>query len=87
MSLTLEDYEKLNPRCEVEHEGVKMLFSTPNTFTYWRVESIYQKEPWTLEWIAGFEPGDILLGLRRERRHVHDMGGCDAPRARLRFRA
>ena len=61
MNMTLEDYERLNPRCEIEHEGVKMSFSTPSTLTRWRVESIYQKEPWTLEWIATFAADEILL--------------------------
>jgi len=61
MELTLEQYEKLNPRCEIEHEGVRMVFSTPGTFTRWRVESIRSKEPWTLEWIAGFRPGDFFV--------------------------
>ncbi len=61
MDLTLEQYEKLNPRCEIEHGGVGMVFSTPSALTRWRVESIHTKEPWTLEWIAGFAPGDILV--------------------------
>lgn len=61
MELTLEQYEKLNPRCEIEHEGVSMVFSTPSALTRWRVESIHDKEPWTLEWIAGFRPGEILV--------------------------
>jgi len=61
MGLTLEEYERLNPRCEVEHEGVKMTFASPSQLTRWRVESIHSKEPWTLEWIAGFTPGEILL--------------------------
>ena len=38
-----------------------MVFSTPNTFTQWRATSIYEKEPWTLEWIAGFKAGETLL--------------------------
>lgn len=38
-----------------------MFFSTPSQFTVWRAQSIFEKEPWTLEWIAGFAPGDILL--------------------------
>jgi FkbM family methyltransferase len=59
--LTLEQYERMQPRAELEHEGVKMLFMTPSTFTLWRVESIYDKEPWTLEWIAGFAAEDVLL--------------------------
>lgn len=59
--LTLEEYERMHPHAEVVHEGVKMYFMTPSTFTLWRVESIYDKEPWTLEWIAGFAPDDVLL--------------------------
>ncbi|MGP1609393.1 MAG: FkbM family methyltransferase, partial [Burkholderiales bacterium] len=61
MSLTLEEYERLNPRCEIEHEGTKMVFATPGQLTRWRVDSIHTKEPWTLEWIATFQPGEILL--------------------------
>lgn len=61
MNLTLDQYEKLNPRCEIEHEGVRMTFMTPSVFTRWRVDSIYQKEPWTLEWIATFKEGETLL--------------------------
>lgn len=61
MKLSLEMYEKLNPRCEIEHEGVRMTFATPSQLTRWRVESIYSKEPCTLEWIASFQPDDLLL--------------------------
>ena len=61
MQLTLEQYEKLMPCSEVEHEGVKMRFATPSVMTFWRVETIRKKEPWTLEWIAGFAPGEVLL--------------------------
>jgi len=61
MSLTLQEYEKLNPHCDVEHNGVKMSIATPNTLTQWRVASIYEKEPWTLEWIASFNDNEILV--------------------------
>ena len=61
MQLTLEQYEKILPASAVEHEGVTMRFVTPSMLTLWRVNSIRTKEPWTLEWIAGFAPGDILL--------------------------
>jgi FkbM family methyltransferase len=61
MKLTLEQYEALNPRSEIEHEGATMVFATPSALTRWRVESIYEKEPWTLEWIATFQPGEIFL--------------------------
>lgn len=60
-SLSLEQYEEMNPRCEIDHEGVTMTFATPSATTRWRAESIYDKEPWTLEWIAEFKPDDILV--------------------------
>lgn len=61
MQLTLEQYETIEFRTKLEHQGVKMVFATPNLHTQGRVQSIFQKEPCTLEWIAGFEPDDVLL--------------------------
>ncbi|HYC47563.1 MAG TPA: FkbM family methyltransferase [Burkholderiales bacterium] len=61
MEWTLEQYEKLDPHAEILHEGVKMIFSTPGAFALWRVQSIYQKEPWTLDWIAGFNADDVVV--------------------------
>jgi FkbM family methyltransferase len=60
-NLTLEEYEMLSPRCEIAHEGKKLIFSTPSKMTRWRVESIYEKEPWTLDWLASFQPGEAML--------------------------
>ena len=61
MQLTLEQYERIAPTAEVEHAGVKMRFATPSAFALWRVQSIRDKEPWTLEWIAGFDDTAVLL--------------------------
>jgi FkbM family methyltransferase len=63
VNITLEDYEQLNPRCEITHAGVRMRFMTPSTFTKWRVDTIYSKEPCTLEWIASFNENDILVDV------------------------
>ena len=43
--LTLEEYEKLNPRCELRHNGVSIVYVTPTSFTKWRVDSLFEKEP------------------------------------------
>ena len=32
-----------------------------NPVTVWRVQTIMQKEPITIEWIAGFEPDCVLV--------------------------
>jgi FkbM family methyltransferase len=61
--LTLEQYEKLVPSCHVEHGGKTVSYLTPNTFLKWRVDSLFTKEPSTIEWIAGFRPEDILVDV------------------------
>lgn len=61
MPLTLPEYEALNPRGEIEHEGARMVFSTPTVLALERVRGIREKEPWTLEWIATFAPGETMV--------------------------
>jgi FkbM family methyltransferase len=63
MDLTLAQYEELNPRCEIAHNGTRMVFATPTTGTKWRVDTIHQKEPCTLEWIAAFDAADVLVDV------------------------
>jgi FkbM family methyltransferase len=61
--LTLEEYEKLNPRCEVAHQGTRVVFATPTVLTKWRVDALFEKEPITIQWISEFSPGDILVDV------------------------
>lgn len=61
--LTLEEYEKLNPRCELTHNGVKVVYVTPTTHTKWRVDSLFEKEPITIEWIGGLAAGEVLVDV------------------------
>jgi len=61
--VNLEDYEKLNPRCIVEHEGRRIVYSTPTLGTKWRVDTLFSKEPVTIEWIGGFAPGAVLVDV------------------------
>ena len=61
--LTLEQYEKLIPSCHVQHEGKTISYLTPSTFLKWRVDSLHTKEPCTLEWIAGFGAGEVLVDV------------------------
>ena len=61
--LTLEEYEKLNPRCELTHNGVRVVYATPTLFTKWRVDSLFEKEPITIQWIAEFAPGEVLVDV------------------------
>ena len=61
--LTLEEYEKLNPRCELTHNGVKVVYFTPTTHTKWRVDSLFEKEPITIEWIGELAAGEVLVDV------------------------
>ena len=63
MNFSLEQYENLNPRCELVIDGKKIVFYTPSVFTKWRVDSIFQKEPWTIEWLNELKPNDVLLDV------------------------
>jgi FkbM family methyltransferase len=61
--LTLEEYERLNPTCEVSHEGTRVRYVTPSSVLKWRVDSLFEKEPCTIEWIARFAPGEVLVDV------------------------
>lgn len=61
--LTLEEYEKLNPRCEIERDGVHVVYAVPTQGTKWRVDSLFEKEPCTIQWIAAFPPGAVLVDI------------------------
>ena len=47
----------------VNHQGVDMVFATPNALTKFRVRSFSSKEPETLEWIDSFPNGSILWDI------------------------
>ena len=61
--LTLEDYERLNPTCEVAHESGAVRYLTPSSHLRSRVDSLFKKEPSTIEWIAGFRPDETLVDV------------------------
>lgn len=62
-SLSIEEYESLNPHMVLEHGGCRIRYATPNPVTVWRVQTILQKEPITIEWIASFAPGCVLVDV------------------------
>ena len=61
--MDLADYERLNPRCEVDWGGKTVLYATPNRATRLRVETLFTKEPCTLEWLNALGPADVLADV------------------------
>ncbi|HYE36629.1 FkbM family methyltransferase [Methylocaldum sp.] len=63
MTLSLEEYESYNPHIKVESNGICATFSTPNRHTVWRAQTLFTKEPDTIEWISTFRPDEILFDI------------------------
>ena len=63
MDISLEKYQELNPKCTVEFKGKKLSFQTPNLLTKWRVDTLFTKEPGTIEWLDKIKPKEILLDI------------------------
>jgi len=47
----------------VKNENVKLKFYTPNATTKWRAQTVFTKEPSTVEWINSMQPGEILFDV------------------------
>ena len=63
MDISLETYEKLDPKSTIDFEGKKLIFQTPNSLTKWRVDTLFIKEPGTIEWLNEISPKEILLDI------------------------
>ncbi|NJN39801.1 MAG: FkbM family methyltransferase [Gammaproteobacteria bacterium] len=61
--MDIAEFEKLDPHRVVEQGGHSVVFMTPNSRALWRVETLFSKEPDTIEWIASFAPDDVLADI------------------------
>ena len=61
--MDLGEYEKLDPFLSVDSTAGPVQYSTPNSATAWRVQTLFTKEPDTIDWIAGFEVDAILVDV------------------------
>ena len=60
---TIHYYDANVPTAHVDSDGVRVIYCTPNYATKWRVDTLFTKEPDTLQWIAGFERGDVFIDI------------------------
>lgn len=58
---TLNQYIK--PMTIVRKKNLELIFHTPNSLTFWRAESLFEKEPETIEWIDTFQDSDVLFDI------------------------
>ena len=47
----------------IEHEGIKLVLSTPNGPTRYRADSFSTKEPETLDWLDGIPENSVLWDI------------------------
>ncbi len=47
----------------VRNGATDVAYSVPTQFTKWRVDSLFTKEPDTIEWIRSFQPGEVLVDI------------------------
>lgn len=61
--ITLEQYEQLNPSVSVKAGDRTIVYNTPNRGAAWRVQTLFEKEPDTIQWLNGFAPGSLLYDV------------------------
>lgn len=61
--ITLEQYEALSPDQTVYDGATEVVYATPTLFTKWRVDTLFTKEPDTMEWISGFQAGEVFADI------------------------
>lgn len=61
--ISLELYETLVPHEVVSDGTTEVAYATPNVFTKWRVDSLFTKEPDTIEWIGGFQAREVFVDI------------------------
>lgn len=52
--------EAMNQKKNIDHNGIQLSFSTPNSLNDYRASSFSLKEPETLEWIDGFDDNSVF---------------------------
>lgn len=61
--MKIEDYERLLPHMTVEWGEKKVVYAVQNTLTQGRVNTLFTKEPDTIEWLNAMKPGEVLFDI------------------------
>ena len=63
MKINLGQYEALRPVAKVDVGDHTLAYCTPNKVAYWRVKTLFDKEPATIQWLQRLKPGMVLLDV------------------------
>lgn len=64
LNFTIEQYEALFPHASVPLvNGERVIYYLPTRTAKWRVETLFTKEPDTVQWLFSFAPEDIFVDI------------------------
>lgn len=63
MQITLEQYESIRPVATVKVGEKALNYAIPNQMAHWRVQTLFTKEPATIQWLDRLKPGMVLLDV------------------------
>ena len=61
--MDIRQYEQLKPSVAVKIENQKLRYNTLNQNTVWRVQTLFSKEPATINWLNRMDERTILIDV------------------------
>lgn len=55
--------QKLTPELTIQTKAGPVRFYCPGEITLWRAQTLFTKEPETIEWVDGFAPGSVFWDI------------------------
>lgn len=59
----VKKYDAGMPVIGIPYKGKKLRYAMPGKTPLWRVQTLFTKEPSTIEWLEAIEPGSVLLDV------------------------
>jgi FkbM family methyltransferase len=59
----VKKYDAGMPAIAIPYKGRKLRYALPGKTPLWRVQTLFTKEPSTIEWLEAIEPGAVLLDV------------------------
>jgi FkbM family methyltransferase len=61
--IDVSKYEKMKPSTIIEVDKKELLYNTPNSNAVWRVQTLFTKEPSTIQWLNRLNDKTILIDV------------------------